>query len=41
MPQNAHVTLFINIVHKSLLNALLKTDKPDAWGATIVSKDKA
>jgi len=37
---NAHVTLFIHTVHISLIIALIRTDKPNGWGITVVSRDK-
>ena len=33
-------SLFMNIVHKLLLNTLIRTEKLDGWGATAILKDK-
>ena len=37
----AYVTLFRNTIHKLLLNTLIRSNKPDDYGAATISKDKA
>ena len=38
---NAHVKLLVNTAPKHLITTLIRTNKPNCWGATTIPKEKA